>query len=475
MRLAAGIVAAALLTSLPGCDLAPKYEIPLQVVPVSYKEAELWQKAKPSDELPRSAWWEMYNDPVLNDLEGRVDSGSPNLAAALSVSNRARAISQEAVAGLFPTLSVESHINADRQSDRRPLRGRNQPNQYLDNGISARATYEIDFWDSIANTIKAGKAAAQASAADLETVRLSLHAELAGDYLQLRGLDVQAGLLRVTVGAYAKALQLVQNRLAGKIASELDVTRAQTQLSFAQAQVSDVAASRALLEHAIAVLVGVLPSELTIAPAVIDTRVPVVATGLPSTLLQRRPDIASSERIVASANATIGVAKAAFYPNITLDALFGFQDTGFNLASLPNDFWAVGPGLVLPVFEGGLRQAQEAAAVAAYQLAVANYRQVVLGAFQSVEDNLALLHYLGDEEKSEQEAVMAARRTVSISTSLYLDGAINYLEVVTAQEAELQAEQTAISLHTRRVEASVSLIRALGGGWDRSDLPNLKG
>ncbi len=266
MRLAAGIVAAALLTSLPGCDLAPKYEIPLQVVPVSYKEAELWQKAKPSDELPRSAWWEMYNDPVLNDLEGRVDSGSPNLAAALSVSNRARAISQEAVAGLFPTLSVESHINADRQSDRRPLRGRNQPNQYLDNGISARATYEIDFWDSIANTIKAGKAAAQASAADLETVRLSLHAELAGDYLQLRGLDVQAGLLRVTVGAYAKALQLVQNRLAGKIASELDVTRAQTQLSFAQAQVSDVAASRALLEHAIAVLVGVLPSELTIAP-----------------------------------------------------------------------------------------------------------------------------------------------------------------------------------------------------------------
>ncbi len=178
---------------------------------------------------------------------------------------------------------------------------------------------------------------------------------------------------------------------------------------------------------------------------------------------------------MASANATIGVAKAAFYPNITLDALFGFQDTGFNLASLPNDFWAVGPGLVLPVFEGGLRQAQEAAAVAAYQLAVANYRQVVLGAFQSVEDNLALLHYLGDEEKSEQEAVMAARRTVSISTSLYLDGAINYLEVVTAQEAELQAEQTAISLHTRRVEASVSLIRALGGGWDRSDLPNLKG
>jgi len=475
VRLAAGIIVAALLVALPGCDLAPKYKIPLQTVPVSYKETGRWQKAKPADELPRNAWWAMYHDHLLDDLEGRIDSGSPSLAAALSVYDRARAISQQAVAGLFPVLSVESHINTDRQSNRRPLRGRDQPNQYLDNGISARATYEIDFWDRIANSIKAGQAAAQASAADLETVRLSLHVELATDYLALRGLDVEAGLLHDTVKAYAKALQLVQNRLAGKIASELDVTRAQTQLSFAQAQVSDVAARRALLEHAIAVLVGVLPSELTIPPVVSGTHVPVIATGLPSTLLQRRPDVASAERIMASANATIGVAKAAFYPNISLNAIFGFQDTGFNLASLPNDFWAIGPGLVLPLFEGGLRRAQEAAAVAAYQLAVANYKQVVLTAFRDVEDNLALLHYLGAEEKSEDEAVAAAKRTVAMSTSLYLDGAINYLEVVTAQEAELQAEQTAISLHTRRMEASVSMVRALGGGWNRSDLPDLKG
>jgi len=474
VRPAAWGAGAALLAALTGCDLAPKYNVPLTSVPVNYKEAGRWQTAKPADTLPRGAWWTMYADPTLSSLEDRIDSGSPDLAAALSVYSRARAISQEAEAGLFPTLAVEGHSNSDRQSNRRPHRGRGQPNSYLDVGISAQATYEVDIWERVANSIKAGKAAAQASAGDLETVRLSLHAELASCYLEMRGLDIEARLLRATVEAYGKARQLVQNRLAGKIASELDVTRAQTQLSFAQAQEQDVAARRALLEHAIAVLVGLPPAELTIPPAAVDVHVPVVKTGLPSTLLQRRPDIASAERIVAAANATIGVARAAFYPTISLNILYGLQDTGFNIFSLPNDFWAIGPGLVLPVFEGGLRRAQEAAAVAAYQLAVANYKQAVLSAFQQVEDNLALLRYLGAEEKYEDTAVAAAKRTVSMSMSLYTDGAISYLEVVTAQESELQAEQTAISLHTRRMEASVGLIRALGGGWNINDLPDMK-
>ena len=475
MRVGACAATAAALVTLAGCDLAPKYEIPLVSVPVDYKEAGRWQTARPADALPRSDWWTMYGDPTLDQLEGRIDNGSPTLAAALSVSDRARALSQEAEAGLYPTLAVEAHSNTDRQSNRRPRRGKGQPNQYLDNAISAQANYEIDFWERVANSIKAGKAAAQASAADLETVRLSLHAELANAYLEMRSLDVEAKLLRDTVTAYGRALQLVKNRLAGQIASQLDVTRAQTQFSFAQAQESDVIARRALLEHAIAVLVGATPSEMSIPPAMIDMRVPEVATGLPSTLLQRRPDIASSERIVAAANATIGVAKAAFYPNISLNVLYGFQDTGFNLLSLPNDFWAVGPGLLLPVFEGGLRRAQEAAAVAAYQLAVANYKQTVLTAFQEVEDNLALLRDLGEEERYENTAVAAAKQTVAASMSLYTDGAISYLEVVTAEQAELQAEQTVIGLHARRMAASVGLVRALGGGWNRSDLPDLKG
>ena len=475
MRLATRLAAAAGLLAFSGCDLAPPYKAPLVSVPVDYKEAGKWQEAKPADTAPRGEWWRIYNDNTLNELEGRIDSGSPDLAAALAVYNRALAISDEAVAGLFPTLAVGGRSTENRQSNRRPLRRPGQPNQYLDNAITAQASYEVDVWERVANTIRSGKAAAQASAADLETVRLSLHAELASDYVTMRGLDVETQLLRETVFAYGKALELVQNRLAGKIASELDVTRAQTQLSFAQAQLTDQQSRRALLEHALAVLVGVSPSELSIPSVPIDLQVPVVAAGLPSTLLQRRPDIASTERIVAASNAAIGVARAAFYPTISLNVLLGLEDTGFNLFGAPNDLWALGPGLFLPVFEGGLRRAQEAAAVAAYELAVANYKQTVLTAFQDVEDELSLLRLLGEEEKSENAAVKAAKQTVAISLSLYKDGAISYLEVVTAQESELQAEQTSIELHTRRMEASVGLIRALGGGWELSDLPDMKG
>ena len=474
MRQAARIAVAVGLLAFARCDLAPKYQVPLVSVPVDYKEAGRWQQAQPADTLARGAWWRMYGDPTLSSLEDRVDSGSPDLAAGLAVANQARAISQEAEAGLYPYLNVGGRINENRQSNRRPFRGRGQPNQSLDNAVTAQATYEVDLWDRVANSIKSGKAAAQASAADLETLRLSLHAELASDYVTMRGLDVETSLLQQTVTAYGSALQLVQNRLAGKIGSELDVTRAQTQLSFAQAQEADLVSRRTLLEHAIAVLVGLPPADLTIAPGLVDLHVPPVAVGLPSTLLQRRPDIAATERIMAAANATIGVARAAFYPTLSLDVLYGLEDTGFNVFSLPNDLWAIGPGLVMPVFQGGLRRAQEAAAVAGYQLAVANYKQTVLVAFQQVEDELSLLRLLGQEERSENAAVAAARRTTALSLTLFTDGAISYLEVVTAQEAELQAQQTAIELHTRRMQASVGLVRALGGGWRTSDLPDMK-
>jgi NodT family efflux transporter outer membrane factor (OMF) lipoprotein len=450
---------------LGGCDLAPRYRAPVVATPVSYAEAAPWQIAMPADTVPRGAWWQVFNDPTLNALEPRVDSANPDLQAAASIYDQARALLAEAQAGVFPQLQLAGHITTNRQSDHRPLRGGNEPNRYLDNAVDTQATYEIDIWDRVANSIKAGRAAAAASAADLESARLSLHAELATDYFTLRGLDAETQLYANTVQAYSQALTLTQNRFAGKIASGMDVSRAAAQLHDAQAQATDIAARRALVAHAIAILVGVPPAELPIPPVLIDVHVPPTGAGLPASLLQRRPDIASAERAVAAANAEIGVVRAAFYPDISINLALGTQDTGFNLYSLGNSFWSVGPGATLPLFEGGLRTAEVKAAFAVYRRTVADYRATVLDAFRDVEDELALLHWLGDELTQEEQAVAAARQTVTMSMALYKNGATNFLDVVTAQTAELQAERSALDIRTRRLEASVSLIRALGGGW----------
>jgi NodT family efflux transporter outer membrane factor (OMF) lipoprotein len=474
MRLASAAGLAAAICGLAGCDLAPKYRVPVTKVPVSYKEASVFAPAHPLDGLPRGAWWRAFGDPTLDALEPQIDAANPTLGAQLAALTRARAYAAEARAGLFPTLSIGGHINTDRQSDNRPLRGANEPNEYLDNAIDAQAHYEIDLWDRVANAVKAGRFAAQASAADLQTVRLSLHAELAADYIDLRGLDAQARVLRDAVGAYRQAAQLTENRFAGKIASGLDVSRAQNQLGGAEAALTDIGVRRALSEHAIAVLVGKLPAQLTIAPAGWTLHLPEIAQGLPSELLERRPDIASAERQMAAANATIGVARAAFYPTLSLDMLYGLQDTGFNLFSLPNDFWAIGPGLAMPLFEGGLRRAEASAAIAAYQQAAANYRATVLQAFQEVEDALAQQRLLGTEAQQQAAALLAARRTLAMDMNLYRDGATNVLDVVIAQAAELQSEQAAADLRTRRVQADLALIRALGGGWTTRDMPALK-
>ncbi len=459
---------------LAGCDLAPRYHVPVTSVPVSYKEASTWRVARPADTVQRGSWWHLYGDPDLDALEAKVDGANPTLAAALAAYSRARAFAAEAEAGLAPRIAVGGQINEDRQSNRRPHRGLGQPNQYLDNSVNVQANYEIDFWDQIANEIRSGRDLAQATAADLENTRLLLHVDLAGDYVALRGFDAEANVLRAAVGAYQRAVTLTENRLLGKISPALDVTRAQTQLSDAQAQLTDLLSRRALVEHAIAVLVGLPPAELSLAPEPWRIRLPNVSPGLPSTLLERRPDIASAERQVAAANATIGVTRAAFYPTISLNLIYGLEATGFNIFSLPNDFWAVGPGLVLPLFEGGLRHAEEAAAIGAYRLAVANYRATVLAAFQDVEDNLALLKYLGQEQQEQDAAVAAAQRTLAMAMALYKDGATNFLDVVVAQTAALQAEEAATSLRTRRLQASIELIRALGGGWTRQDLPPAK-
>jgi len=467
------LVAAALL-AVSGCDLAPKYTVPLTKVPVSFKEASSLEPAQPLDTLPRGHWWTVFADPTLNALECHIDTENPALAGSLAELQRARSIAAEARAGLFPSLSVGGQINTDRQSDRRPLRSPAQPGQYLDNAIDAQAHYEIDLWDRVANSIKAGRNAAQASAADLETVRLSLHAELASDYIELRGLDAQARVLENADAAYAQAVRVTQNRFAGKIASIIDVSRARNQLGAAQAQLSDIQARRALTEHAIAVLIGRQPAELVLPPADWALRLPDISPGLPSELLERRPDVASAERQMAAANATIGVARAAFYPTLSLDMIYGLQDTGFNLFSLPNQFWALGPGIAMPLFEGGLRHAERAAAIAAYRLALANYRATVLGAFQDVEDALSQRRLLAIENQEEGQALAAARQTLAADMNLYKDGATNFLDVVIAHAEELRSEQADIDLRTRRAQADLALVRALGGGWDVHSLPDFK-
>jgi NodT family efflux transporter outer membrane factor (OMF) lipoprotein len=458
---------------LNGCSLAPTYKPPAMVIPAAYKEAGPWQLAHPSDTLPRGPWWSGYNDPVLDGLEAQVDGRNPDLAAAVADYDIARADVVEAHSALLPQVTSGASIDTNRQSARRPLRSANQPTLYPSNTVDAEIDYDLDVWGRIRNEVATEKAAAQASAADLATIRLSLQAELANDYAALRGLDAQEDLLTQTVAAYQRALNITQDRYSGKIASGIDVERARDQLDSAQAEASDVAAARALYEHAIASLVGRSASAFSIAPKVVALSVPQIPIGVPSTLLQRRPDIAAAERRVAAANATVGVARAAFYPDISLSALLGFQDTGETaLISAPYSFWTIGPQLALPLFQGGLRHAQEAAANASLRAAGDNYRSVVLSAFQQVEDSLSNLRLLARELRQENAAVQAAQHVVQMAMGLYQDGATNYLDVVVAQAASLQAEQTALALQTRELQASVQLVRSLGGGWSTRDLPD---
>ena len=468
-RLAALLDGAAML--LTGCDLAPHYKVPTVSVPASYRDLAVWHEATPADTSPRADWWKDFNDPVLDQLEQRLNAENVTLAAAEATFAQARASAAEVESGLFPQLNVGGALSANRESAKRPLRGRNLPAYFGANTLSAQFGYEVDFWDQIHNQVVAGTAAAQAGAADLAFARLSLQAELANDYMLLRGLDAQEDLLQHTVAAYTRALDVVQNRYTGKIASGVDLSRAQNQLETARAQLDDLHAQRDVLEHAIATLVAVPAPAFALRPVIHSRPLPKVPASVPSALLQRRPDIAAAERRVAVANATIGVARAAFYPNISLNLSGGTQSTGLDLLSLPNSVWSLGPSLSLPIFRGGLLQAQEAAAVAAYNLAAADYRNTVLTAFQEVQDALAQLHWYGVELEDDKRAVAAAEQTLTMALALYQDGATSYLEVVTAQEAALGAEQLQLQLQTAYLQAGVRLIRALGGGWSTRELP----
>ena len=471
------VALAALATSaVAACSFAPRYVPPPVPIPATYQHQGIWDSAQPSDTLARGEWWRRFSDPTLDTLEAQVEGANPDLAAALARFDEARDYTAEATAGLFPQIGLGASVSANRQSAQRPLRGVAQPTFYTADQLGAGVSYEFDFWGKIRNEIASRKALAQASDADIATMRLSLQAELATDYLQLRGLDATAKLLADTVAAYQKALDLTETLFKGKIAAEIDVFRAHTQLDAVRAQVSDVAARRALLEHAIAVLIGKPASDFSIPAEATPFVLPEIPADLPSTLLQRRPDIAAAERAAAAANAEIGVARAAFYPNITFDALGGFQSSGQNLLKLADSFWSLGPSVSLPILDGGRLRAQERGAYARFREASASYRSIVLTAFKEVEDNRALLHWLGQESVDTDAGVAAAQKTLTAALALYREGATNYLDVVTAQTALLMAQQSALDIRTRRLAADVGLVRALGGGWDVTALAaNAKG
>jgi NodT family efflux transporter outer membrane factor (OMF) lipoprotein len=469
-RTSAGLIAAGL--ALAGCSLAPAYRVPVVTVPTAYKEAGPWTQATPQDALKRGAWWQAYGDPLLDRFEGKLQAANPTLAEAVARYDTARAFAQEATSQEFPVLGSQAEISRNRQSNNRPLRGSNQPDIYSADTVGLGAGYELDLWGRVRNLVAAGRAEAQASAADLESVRLSLEAELANDYVKLRATDGEAALLDDAVNAYTRALRLTQDRHDGGLASDLDVSRAETQLQSTQAEVADLAAQRSLYEHAIASLVGEPASNLTIPAAPFALTLPNVPAGLPSTLLQRRPDVAAAERRAAEANARIGVARAAFFPQIDLAASGGWQNTAFaNLLAPGNTYWMLGPEAALTLFDGGLRKARVQAARAQLALANAAYQAQVLRAFQDVEDNLSVLTHLAVESTAQSAAIKSATRTEDAALARYQEGAVNYLEVVTAQTADLQAKRIGVEVESRRLQASVNLVRALGGGWSRSDLP----
>ncbi len=465
------VLVSAAASALAACNLAPHYRPPLVTVPKTYQQQGVWEAAQPADNLSRGDWWARFSDPTLDGLEKRIETANPDLAAAVARYDQARDYAKEAKADLYPTIGAGGVGSDNRQSLNRPLRPPNtpQPSYYGSNSVSVSGNYEFDFWGKIRNMVASRKATAQASDADVATMRLSLQASLATAYFQLRGLDADAQLLTQTVAAYQKAYDLTDTLFKGKIAASIDVSRASTQLDMARAMVSDIASRRALLEHSIAVLVGEPASDFTIAAAVTPFVLPDIPTDIPSTLLQRRPDIASAERAAAAANAQIGVARAAFYPSLSFNPVGGLISTG-NPFTLADTFWTLGASIALPLFDGGRLRAQEAGTYARFRETSAFYRSTVLVAFKEVEDNRATLHWLAQESTDTEAGVTAAEHTVKAALALYREGATSYLDVVTAQTALLTAQQSALDLRTRRVVADVGLVRALGGGWDATAL-----
>jgi NodT family efflux transporter outer membrane factor (OMF) lipoprotein len=458
---------------LAGCAVGPKYHRPPVEVPPSFKEVGNWKTAEPSEESLRGNWWEIFNDPQLNTLEQQVNISNQNLKAAEAQYTQARALVRYNRADYFPTVAAGASASRARVSKNAPPQGAiSNGRTENDFQLPIQLSYEIDAWGRVRKNVESYREAAQASAADLATVNLSMHAQLALFYFQARSLDAQEQLLQSTVAQYEQALQLNQSRFDGGVGSEVEVEQAQTQLKTTIAQAQDVGVLRAQFEHAVATLIGKPASSFSLAPLPLRTPPPAIPIGLPSQLLERRPDIASAERQMAAANARVGVAKVAYYPLLNLTAAGGFESGALTtLLQGPSGVWAVGGQAIQTLFDGGRRRAASDQAIAAYDQNVATYRETVLTSFQQVEDNLAALRILEDEARTQNEAVLAAQKSLDLSIQRYKGGVTSYLEVTVAQSAALADEATAVNILGRRMVAAVQLTQALGGGWDSNSLP----
>ncbi len=477
------VFAAVLATICTACSVGPNYKRPAAPVPPAYKEerppagaaAAQWKPAEPRDDAGRGNWWEIFEDADLNALEEQIDVSNQNIAQAEAQFRGARAAVRGARSDFFPTVTASASVTRSQSSAGRLAAGDSTSGSTRPTTVYALPvdlSYEVDVWGRVRRNVESSVAAAQASAADLETVRLSMHAELALDYFELRGTDTQKRLLDSSVAAYEKALKMTMNRFNQGVVSGVDVAQAQTLLETTRAQATDLDISRTQLEHAIATLIGKPPADFTFRPAPGLPDPPVIPVTLPSELLERRPDIAAAERRAAAANAQIGVATSAFFPRLLLAATGGYESTKLaDWFSLPSRFWSIGPSLVATLFDAGKRRAGVEQARASYDAAVAAYRLDVLTSFQQVEDNLAALRILSQEAAQQAAAAAAAERSLTIARNRYLAGTTTYLEVVTAQTIALSNERAAVEIQIRRMIAAVNLIKALGGSWRASDLP----
>jgi NodT family efflux transporter outer membrane factor (OMF) lipoprotein len=456
-----------------GCAVGPNYRTPSVETPTAYKEASDWKPAQPNDQNLGGDWWTVFQDPQLDKLELQVNVSNQNLIAAQAQYQQSRAVLRYYRADYYPTVTAGLSGARTRTSSRRP------PPTSIFDGITYNdfilpvdISYQADVWGRVRRTVESYREQAQASAADLATVNLSMHADLAIDYFQACSLDAEEQLLTSTVKEYEDALELTQSRFDGGLSSEVEVQQAKTQLDTTRALAIDVGVLRAQYEHAVAILIGKPPADLSLPPLPLTAPPPLIPISMPSELLERRPDIAAAERLVASANAQIGVAKSAYYPVIGLTAGGGFESSGIStLLNGPSGLWSIGASALGTVFDGGRRRALTDQARAAYDFQVASYRESVLTGFQQVEDNLAAVRILENEAKVQDEAVTAAQRSLDLSITRYKGGVTSYLEVITAQSAALQDEVTAVNILGRRMANTVLLIQALGGGWDRSSLP----
>jgi NodT family efflux transporter outer membrane factor (OMF) lipoprotein len=467
MKRGAAILAIALFG---GCAVGPDYERPDAEVPQAYKEDGAWKQAQPQDEASRGRWWEIFKDPQLDALLEQVEISNQNVLASEAQFRRARSLLAASRAGYFPTVTANASIIHSRSPT--GLVGGTTAGRVITNrSASLDAAWELDLWGRVRRTVESNEASAQASAADLAAARLSAQAALASNYFLLRVLDAQKQILDDNVAALQRSLDLTKNRYAAGVAGKVDLVQAETQLKSTLADAIDTGVQRAQLEHAIAILIGKPPAAFSLPPSPLAVTMPAIPPAMPSALLERRPDIAAAERTVAAANAQIGVAKAAYFPALSLSGSNGSRAADASQwFTVPSRFWSIGPALSLPLFDAGLRRAQTDQAIAAYDATVAEYRQAVLAGFQEVEDNLAALRILEEEAKVQEDAVRAARESVILTTNQYKAGTVSFLNVAVVQASQLNNERAAMVVLGRRLVAAVTLVKALGGGWSAAEI-----